>query len=838
MSIVNIEPLIHGELLATKLTIKLEDTEGNYSQDNVLNVLLNCGWSLDFDREKLELYNRKIEDVDVIIITDGDFSHAGAVPWLVSRFLADRIPDRFPRLLCTEGTYKFMRACFIDVLENVNFTKTFEYYSAEDLEFFNANSVKLRYRETYTYVKNLENVEMKTSFCAVNNGYSIGGALWEISAGFNTIVCGDKIRIYPSTLLNGININELVRPDLLLLSHEQVEVQHHLSGPQSVEVCNDLNTLVDRLVTTLNNGGNVLFPMDVDYTLVNLLIHLNMIWTTSHLSQFKIVLASPIADKLLLFIGTCLEYLKTNIFHNFIQTLWNPLMNLSKIEIITSLTHVSKYRFSPTVFISTTSNVDFGFSNFLFVAISSYYKNMVVLTRPNESVTKYIYDQKLHDGQPPQYKLQINLRNTRSESDEVDSDEKNGNKESTHYQEFGDLAGRGLYPNVHANATLNVDHDAKNTQDYGLPFDELLADPANPYGYITIPNYEEYEEEPVYTKYETEKTGVEDYYRKYVDDNKSKGFDMENEAVDEPHPKSEMLTKKFPFILKSQICMSNCFSNEVKQPQMASLLYRTSPRNIVLIPNKITSSKNEQYLNNLLKCKIHSFYNEQQTKNKTENKRVENKENMNEVVSVNLNITNHQVLLETQLLASVRSMLSKGGRVESKRRKNEKYQRINTVLDTIQQWKNKNNRNRTCQVISKLTSVEDVGQEGATPSKVMNCHTFWSEESTRRSKLEFKVEETESEKIKPEEVRVKMGLDQTLLIGEVSMATCASFMDDCLPNTISMESGSMVINQKVRVSKQENEGGKEWVVEGTLDPSYYLARKIVKRLHSRVEPIY
>ncbi|BAM39869.1 conserved hypothetical protein [Theileria orientalis strain Shintoku] len=416
MSIVNIEPLIHGELIATKLTIKLEDTEGNYDEDNVLKVLLNCGWSLEFDEEKLELYNRKIEDVDVILITDGDFAHAGAVPWLVSKFVADGRQEQFPRLLCTEGTYKFMRACFIDVLENVNFTKEFEYYSAEDLEFFNANCVKLRYRETHTHVKKMENVEMKASFWAVNNGYSIGGSLWSISVGFNTIVCGEKIRINPSTLLNGTNIKELARPDLLVLTDEQEEEGEHVSGPQSVEACNDLNGLVERMVTTLSNGGNVLFPMDVDCTLVNLLIHLNMIWMTSQLSQFKVVLASPIADKMLLFIGTCLEYLKTNIFHNFIKTLWNPLMDLSKIEIITSLAQVAKYRYSPTVFISTTSSVDFGFSNFLFVAISSYYKNMVVLTRPNESVTKYIYSQKLHEGQLPQYKLQINLKNTRGES--------------------------------------------------------------------------------------------------------------------------------------------------------------------------------------------------------------------------------------------------------------------------------------------------------------------------------------------------------------------------------------------------------------------------------------
>lgn len=58
MNLVNVEPLIHGGLLATKISFKIQDKDGNCDKDNFLNVLLNCGWSLDFSEEKLNLYKR------------------------------------------------------------------------------------------------------------------------------------------------------------------------------------------------------------------------------------------------------------------------------------------------------------------------------------------------------------------------------------------------------------------------------------------------------------------------------------------------------------------------------------------------------------------------------------------------------------------------------------------------------------------------------------------------------------------------------------------------------------------------------------------------------------
>ncbi|XP_952561.1 uncharacterized protein TA11620 [Theileria annulata] len=830
MNIVNVEPLIHGELLATKISFKFQDKDGNYDKDNFLNVLLNCGWSLDFSEEKLNLYKKYAQNVDVILITDGDFLHSGALLWLTSRFLTELKGKSIPKILCTEGTYKFMRASLIDVLENVTFSTDFGYYSMDDLELLDSNCVKLRYSETYCHMKKLQNLDVKSSFCALNNGYSVGGAIWKISVGYNTVICGDKIRIYTGTLLNGANINDILNPDLLVLSHEDVETPKHVTDPKGVKVCEDLNSLTDKLFTTLTKGGNILFPMDVDYTLLNLLIHLNMIWSTSQLSQFKIVLASPIADKLMLFIGTCLEYMKTSIFHNFIKTLWNPFMDLNHIEIITSLGQLSRYRFRPTVFISTTSNMDFGFSNFLFLAISSYYKNLVVLTKPNQSVTKYVYNRNNSGVQAPQYK-ETRLINVLDDEPEEQENEKIGN--DTYLQNYTNLAGQSQF---HMNNLQNTELDSKNIQDYGLPFNDLLADPANPYGYTELPAYEgEFESEVYNAQEQNENSELDDYYRKYLDDPKNKLFDMD--STDEAYQKSDFMTKKFPFCVKSDICIVNSLCNILKETQMPSLLYRIQPRNAVLIPTSESSLVSEKYLSKLLRCKLHSFYENKRVKNEPENKNPESNERIKSLVSVDLNFNNFPVMLNLNLLTAVKNFFNKPPPTELVKRTAGNYQTINTVLNSLEQWKYKNNRVKSCQILGKLTCAEE-SQQDPPKTNLVSCHTFWSDECNKKSKLEFVIEDKENNDPETENYQVKNSIKSTLLIGNVSMANYTKFLDDCIPNAISMISGSAVINDKVIVSKHSNTYSNQWVIEGTLDPSYYLARKLLRKLHNRIEPIY
>lgn len=126
----------------------------------------------------------------------------------------------------------------------------------------------------------------------------------------------------------------------------------------------------------------------------------------------------------------------------------------------------------------------------------------------------------------------------------------------------------------------NSELDSKNIQDYGLPFNDLLADPANPYGYAELPAYDGEFVSEYNPQEQSENSQLDDYYRKYLDDPKNKLFDMDN--TDEACPKSEFMTKKFPFCVKSDICLVNSLSNTLKEPQMPSLLYRIQPRYIIL----------------------------------------------------------------------------------------------------------------------------------------------------------------------------------------------------------------------------------------------------------------
>lgn len=139
--------------------------------------------------------------------------------------------------------------------------------------------------------------------------------------------------------------------------------------------------------------------------------------------------------------------------------------------------------------------------------------------------------------------------------------------------------------------------------------------------------------------------------------------------------------------------------------------------------------------------------------------------------------------------------------------------------------------------MAKLTCVEE-SQQDPPKTNVLGCHTFWSDDSSRKSKLELVVEDAENSETAGKTVKVKKSVDSTLLVGDVSMSDYAKFLDDCIPNSVSMVAGSAVINDKVIVSKYSDASSNQWVIEGTLDPSYYLARKLLRKLHNRIEPIY
>ncbi|AFZ79033.1 hypothetical protein BEWA_018780 [Theileria equi strain WA] len=878
MTTVNIEPIITHTLLASKLTLRFQNEENN--ANNEINILINCGWSLDFDEGDLEAYKKTLDNVDLILITDGDFEHVGAILWLLSTLRDQKSTKHHianhPTILSTEASYKFARAALIDVLENVTFTNNFKYYEVKDLDAFHTQCSKLRYKETHCYSKSFNNTNVKISCRPINNGCSIGGALWVIDVGFSSIICGDDFRMYSSVLLNPIDLDHIARPDVLIINHESSKVREeektNYKGREKIYQFHDLDLLINKMVGTLNDGGSVLIPSNIDHTLINLLVTLNFVWATADLSHYKIVLVSPVADKILLLVGTCLEYMKSNLYHNFIKTLWNPLQNINHITPLTSLNLLSKYQYAPTIFISTCNSIHFGFTSFLFVSLASYHKNLIILSKPIDGILKYVpnadvdgMDRVTDSVEKSPFVLQLNLQSNISDSLNVKNVSRTETmviedikailteNKPTNIHSFSNINGKPTFVNPQNIQSVSLKYADKRDENYGLPFSDSVTNiNMNPYNRLdtnaandtTQSSTTEFSQKD-YLKYVSV---MDDYYRKYLEikTKDSSLFDIEDEFTGVHKPKTkdkpQIIVKTFPFVLKCPVFLTSCFNILPNDLQLPSLLHHILPRNVILFPKRTIHGKSlkiETYISKFQHhTLLHSFA-KGQTSTEIENTKSQISASSSGILSLYIDTFNFPVQLDDGIIVLLRKIMdsSRFGNLE-RPTKNSRYEKIGFVIKSINSWKVRHNQQFICQVLGKFEQIENLSHEATfnTISNSLCSRTFWSEKMDSPPKMKLN---TDIEEFTDVNNNAKMGLCKTQLVGDINISTYTSFMDDCIPNYISVYSGITNVNQKVKVTKSTlSYGRKGWTMEGTLDPSYYLARKILYKLHSKIEPIY
>ena len=68
-------------------------------------LMLDCGWSFDYDESQLTLLNSVASSIDAILVTHADMRHMGALPYLVGTLgvtcpVYCTIPVRFWRFSC------------------------------------------------------------------------------------------------------------------------------------------------------------------------------------------------------------------------------------------------------------------------------------------------------------------------------------------------------------------------------------------------------------------------------------------------------------------------------------------------------------------------------------------------------------------------------------------------------------------------------------------------------------------------------------------------------------------------------------------------------------------
>ncbi|CDR93912.1 hypothetical protein, conserved [Babesia bigemina] len=936
---------------STRKTLTSADTNANFSgastgdssseeapkeQFAEVHVLVNCGWSLDFDQESIALLKLHAKDVDVIAITDGDFEHVGALPVIYSWLHGIRGAAGMPPVLCTEGSYKFARACLVDVLENATFSYKFDDFGMSDLDFLYSGCCKLRYHESYHLTKSTYDWTVHVAFLPLNNGVSIGGAVWKLSVGPRSIVCCPTYRVQPSWYLNGCEIGSLDRADIFL-THEQPKLVEGPQSPQPSE-CKNMEAILSVVAGTLRSNGSVLIPMDVGPHIIDLLLHLNSVWANSDLQQFPIVVVSPIAVKMVLLFATCLEYMQSDICHNFLRTMWNPIFNLNYIHPVSTLEELRRFSSMPCVFISTCSSLSFGVTSYLFAALCCYERNTVIFTRDSPEVSALMGQYRATGardamaGLQHEFTLRLNLEPP-DETDAVDMGRfESGSREHKmcieHADEaynpagaaavgtgdvamdaFGDeLATEFLFKNsrnftVHNGyvsymppAILRDDLESSNKPgdrdlDYGIPYtsvaaaelDQNIAPSAAAAVYVEEP--EERAHKPDAFS-ELEQNPFNAYYMQHVENSAVGAIMFEcsgdygsGSEVQSSAAVSKLVVKRLPLVIKSGLYITHHFRHFHPRCELVSLLSKICPRNIALLPRKndvgAVACAEMTIRGAIPSCgALHSFDSAAPCKHETG---LLSQESLHRQLCIPLDVRQEYVNRSGTLLAAGHLIKEfHGVRVTPANKRAEggsRMERLMAVLSSIDAWKRHNNPRQVYQAIVRFDCFAGESSSGA--EGVLLCSSFWSKRPPQPPRLaiclpgdptsttsggaeggsaEYSGAAEDQDSMDDGSARaasspqplsdepyaaISHSLRHSVYTGSVGMPTLVRYFEECLPECCTVGSGALNINGNVQISRSDvGYGVQRWEVRGTLDPAFYFARKMLRKLHNRIEPLY
>ncbi|ORM41866.1 putative cleavage and polyadenylation specificity factor subunit 2 [Babesia sp. Xinjiang] len=747
-----------------------------------LNILINCGWSLEFEQESIELLKAHANNVDVIILTDGDFQHVGALPVIFAWLRDQRGNDEVPRILCTEGCYKFARACLVDVLENAAFSYKFYEYTLADLEYFYDGCSKLRYHESYRYTKLGEGWRAQISLTPLNNGVSIGGAVWKLEIGARTVVCGPTYRAQAAWYLDCCDVNSLRRPDVFI-THDQPPLWDKSKKLLPLE-CNSMDSILSAIGATLCSQGSVLIPVDVSSHLLDLLLHLNSVWANSNLSQYPIVLVSPIAAQLVLLFATCIEYLRSSLCHSFLRTLWNPVFNMDFIHPISSMDELRKYTNMPCVYISTSSSTNFGVSSYLFAALGCSNRNTVIFTNETAEVRNLLqrYQEftwrNTERGLDHEFNLRLNLVSPEGSGDtEMESPddvefvsnepEASGGDESaapldeevrtdflfkdSHYFTVHNGLGTYLPAPIIRDDVESSGRPNDGNMDYGLSYTSMSAAELDPNllspGAIPVfgdpsPNALAPDVSIPPMRIPPTSFGfnpLNEYYTDHLGKYEPAPIIFEDESATSREEKSSSETsrlfhKRIPLVIKSGLYVTRYLQHHHAQSELVSFIRDICPSSIVLLPR--TDDIGD--LVDIERCVRDSVpgcgtiyrYSEELCKlHKLGNRPGK----VHPRISIPLDLRQELVNRSKMFYCASQQLLdlARGPTLMPPKslRQHPRIERIMTVLASIDRWKRVHNPRRAYQAIVRFEM--DQGTRVSESASMLRCLSFWSDRPSR-----------------------------------------------------------------------------------------------------------
>jgi cleavage and polyadenylation specificity factor subunit 2 len=172
-----------------------------------LRILLDCGWTEDFDTSMWDPFKEILETVNILLLSHGDLEHAGALPLLKGRWGLKM------RVLATFPVQRMIQMVLYDTYYNMVERQEFDVFDMEDVDEAVDKVETLRYTEE----RRITTEEGEgLSLYPFPAGRTLGGCGWKIVQESQEIAYVVDYYHRNERLLSGLMFQALQRPSLLI----------------------------------------------------------------------------------------------------------------------------------------------------------------------------------------------------------------------------------------------------------------------------------------------------------------------------------------------------------------------------------------------------------------------------------------------------------------------------------------------------------------------------------------------------------------------------------------------------------------------------------------------
>jgi cleavage and polyadenylation specificity factor subunit 2 len=323
-------------------------------------IMLDCGWDDRFNVQRIEPLRKIAKKVDAVLLSHGDVYHLGALPYAVGK-LGLQCP-----MYATLPVYKMGQMSMYDAYQSHANNEEFDIFNLDDVDAAFEKLVPLKYSQPYHLAGKGKGITI-TAYAA---GHTIGGSIWKIKKENEEIVYAIDYNHNKERHLNTGAIQSLVRPSLLI-----VDSYNALHVPPSRKLRDA--ELLETILSTLRNHGNVLIPIDTASRVLELALLLDQHWAFQKL-PYPVVLLTNVSYNTIEFAKSMLEWMSETVMKAFDAKRENPF-DFRYISLIHSIEELEKIPEAKVVLASTTS-LETGWSRELFGRWCQSEKNTIIFT--------------------------------------------------------------------------------------------------------------------------------------------------------------------------------------------------------------------------------------------------------------------------------------------------------------------------------------------------------------------------------------------------------------------------------------------------------------------------